>query len=64
MQYPNLLLVIWLAVGGSLLVGCSSSKNELPTQEKIQQQLKRDAAMRAEEDRLEQAGGGKSGKRP
>jgi hypothetical protein len=42
-----------MLIGGSQWVGCGGSKNELPSQEKIEQQLKRDAAMRAEEDRLE-----------
>jgi hypothetical protein len=36
-----------------LLSGCGSPKQELPTQEKIQQQVKRDAAMRDAEDRLD-----------
>ena len=51
-MYCKLLLILWLAVSGSLFAGCHT-KNHLPTQEKIQQQLKRDAAMRAAEDRLE-----------
>ena len=45
-------LLAWLVCGGALVAGCGS-KDELPSQEKIQQQLERDAAMRAEEDRLE-----------
>jgi hypothetical protein len=42
-----------LAFGAQLFSGCDSSKQELPTQEKIQQQLKRDAAMRDAEDQLD-----------
>jgi hypothetical protein len=46
-----------MLIGGSRLVGCGKSKSELPTQDKIQQQLERDAAMRAEEDRLDREAG-------
>ena len=52
MRLFRLHLLAWLVCGGTLVAGCGSN-DELPTQEKIQQQLERDAAMRAEEDRLE-----------
>jgi hypothetical protein len=53
MQRARLLFLALMVTGGALLFGCGGSQSELPTQEKIQQQLERDAAMRAEEDRLE-----------
>jgi hypothetical protein len=49
----RVLLFMLLAFGAQLFSGCGSSKQELPTQEKIQQQLKRDAAMRDAEDQLD-----------
>jgi len=49
----RLVLFSLLAFAGPVANGCGSLKQELPTQEKIQQQLKRDAAMRDAEDRLE-----------
>ena len=49
----RLFFVLSVLFAGPMLAGCGSSEQELPTQEKIQQQLKRDAEMRAEEDRLE-----------
>jgi hypothetical protein len=49
----RIVLVMVLAVTGQLVSGCGSLKQEPPTQERIQQQLKRDAAMREAEDRLE-----------
>jgi hypothetical protein len=42
-----------MLIGETQLLGCGGSKSELPTQEKIQLQLERDAEMRAAEDRLE-----------
>jgi hypothetical protein len=42
-----------MLIGGWQLQGCGKSKDELPSQEKIEQQLKRDAEMRAAEDSLE-----------
>jgi len=45
----------WLAAG-SILAGCGTTHDDLPTQDQVQQQLERDAAVRAEEDRLEAAG--------
>jgi hypothetical protein len=42
-----------LVIAGLMAGGCGSPKQELPSQEKIQQQLKRDAAMREAEDRLD-----------
>jgi hypothetical protein len=53
MARGRLLLLVLTLIGGSQFVGCGKPKSELPTQEKIQQQLQRDADMRAEEDRLE-----------
>ena len=53
MLHCRLLLLSVALIMGPVLAGCGSSKQELPTQEKIQQQLKRDAEMRAEEDRSE-----------
>ncbi|MEX0610543.1 MAG: hypothetical protein WD738_22290 [Pirellulales bacterium] len=52
LRLDRLVLIVWMC-GGLLLTGCGSSKEELPSKEKIEQQLKRDAEMRAEEDRLE-----------
>ena len=49
----RLLLLASILITGSQFVGCGGSKSELPTQEKIHQQLESDAAMRSEEDRLE-----------
>ena len=53
MRISTFLLFSWMFLSGPLLTGCGSSQDELPPQERIQQQLERDAAMRAEEDRLE-----------
>jgi hypothetical protein len=38
-----------------LLLGCKANDDAKPSQEQIQKQLERDAAMRAEEDRLNSA---------
>jgi hypothetical protein len=53
MHPGNILLAFSLVIGCVPVTGCGSSDSELPSQEKVQQQLKRDADMRAEEDRLE-----------
>jgi len=53
MQLGRILLAFSMVVASGSVTGCGSSESELPSQEKIQQQLKRDADMRAEEDRLE-----------
>jgi hypothetical protein len=53
MKRGRLLLLVLMLIGGSQFVGCGESKTELPTREKIQRQVERDAAMQAEEDRLE-----------
>jgi len=49
----RLVILALMLVAAAATVGCSSSKQELPSKEKIQQQLKRDAEMRAAEDRAE-----------
>jgi hypothetical protein len=53
MHPGRILLALTLVIGCLSITACGSSDGELPSQEKIQQQLKRDADMRAEEDRLE-----------
>ena len=53
MREARLVMLACLVVAMELAVGCGSSKHELPSQEKIQQQLKHDAAMREAEDRLD-----------
>jgi hypothetical protein len=53
MDPGRIALIFALVIAGGSVAGCGSSESELPNQEKIQQQLKRDADMRAEEDRLE-----------
>jgi hypothetical protein len=62
MQAVRILLFTILVIGVQFLTGCSSRNQELPSQEKIQQQLKRDADMREAEDRLEK--GSRAGKTP
>lgn len=49
------LYCMWLVIG-AILAGCNSSPSDLPTQDEIKRQLERDAAVRAEEDRLEASG--------
>jgi hypothetical protein len=53
MRGSRFALIAILLLNLGLVAGCGSGKQELPTQERIQQQLKRDAAMREAEDRLE-----------
>jgi hypothetical protein len=53
MHPAKILMIFALIISSGSVTGCGSSESELPSQEKIQQQLKRDADMRAEEDRLE-----------
>jgi hypothetical protein len=56
----NRLVILALVLAPSVTtVGCSSSKQELPSKEKIQQQLKRNAEMRDAEDRAEKEGSAK-----
>ena len=62
MQAVRFLLFTILVIGVQFLTGCSSGNQELPSQEKIQQQLKRDADMREAEDRLEKKN--RAGKTP
>jgi hypothetical protein len=47
------MILLTLLGAGAAVGGCNSSKSELPSDDKIQQQLKRDAAMREAEDRVE-----------
>jgi|1185.fasta_scaffold72481_2 hypothetical protein len=61
MRRRRLVLLTLLLAVGPIVNGCNSAKPELPSQEKIQQQLKRDAAMREAEDRFEKEKG--AGKR-
>jgi hypothetical protein len=49
----RLVVLTLMLATASAPTGCSSSKQELPSKERIQQQLKRDAEMRDAEDRLE-----------
>ena len=53
MPFGKISLAAAIFLVGTLLNGCGTSQQELPSKEKIQQQLDRDAEMRAEEDRLE-----------
>jgi hypothetical protein len=56
-------VLVCLSQLGAGAWGCGGPSQEPPSQEKIQQQLKEDADMRAEEDRLEKEASGTGTKR-
>jgi hypothetical protein len=56
MRFLQMSVLFLLVISGSMLAGCGSSDDALPTEDEIQAQLQQDKAMRAEEDRLEAAG--------
>ena len=55
MRRLGIIWLCWSCVAMPLLSGCGSGPESVPSQEHVKQQLDKDAAMRAEEDRLNAA---------